>query len=328
MILLRTFERAQEVREDSSSEWLQDASAAVNQPAPGDAALAEAKRQLRERGGELDALIKSREGARALRAALRDAELPDWMSGMRSYGHASEAAVESRLDESVPFLAAACNTSAASFKFRPQQREALRASLSGRHVVCEWPTGHGKTMAIAGPSLAAGGITLVLCPLQAMPTALVASLSNCQAVGGLRIFKLEAHHNDPKKIAAERAQLAELRGHQGAALVVATLHKASGGVPTGQPPCCRRSRISAGRDGSAASASTRSTCWPTTRLTSTGCGSHASVSPVVRPRSLYCLPSPLALFGQRFVRSLAWQTRPLTSCSSVYPAGSTGSFTM
>ena len=229
MILLRTFERAQEVREDSSSEWLQDASAAVNQPAPGDAALAEAKRQLRERGGELDALIKSREGAKALRAALRDAELPDWMSGMRSYGHASEAAVESRLDESVPFLAAACNTSAASFKFRPQQREALRASLSGRHVVCEWPTGHGKTMAIAGPSLAAGGITLVLCPLQAMLTALVASLSNCQAVGGLRIFKLEAHHNDPKKIAAERAQLAELRGHQGAALVVATLHKASGG---------------------------------------------------------------------------------------------------
>ncbi len=52
--------------------------------------------------------------------------------------------------------------------FRPGQREAVQALLSGRDLLCIQPTGHGKSLIYQVSALALGGLTVVISPLLAL----------------------------------------------------------------------------------------------------------------------------------------------------------------
>ncbi|NCG22080.1 MAG: RecQ family ATP-dependent DNA helicase, partial [Rhodobacterales bacterium] len=52
--------------------------------------------------------------------------------------------------------------------FRPGQREAVTALLSGQDLLCIQPTGHGKSLIYQVSALALGGITIVISPLLAL----------------------------------------------------------------------------------------------------------------------------------------------------------------
>ncbi|MGH7997405.1 MAG: DNA helicase RecQ [Opitutaceae bacterium] len=52
--------------------------------------------------------------------------------------------------------------------FRPQQREIIEASLSGRDIFALLPTGGGKSLCFQLPALVRGGLTLVVSPLVAL----------------------------------------------------------------------------------------------------------------------------------------------------------------
>ncbi|MEI6447144.1 MAG: RecQ family ATP-dependent DNA helicase [Actinomycetes bacterium] len=75
--------------------------------------------------------------------------------------------------------------------FRPGQREAVEAALSGRDVLGVMPTGAGKSLCYQLPALAAGGLTLVISPLVALMEDQIRSLERVApgevaAVHGLR----------------------------------------------------------------------------------------------------------------------------------------------
>ena len=52
--------------------------------------------------------------------------------------------------------------------FRPQQREIIETSLSGRDVLALLPTGGGKSLCFQLPALARPGLTVVVSPLIAL----------------------------------------------------------------------------------------------------------------------------------------------------------------
>ncbi len=61
--------------------------------------------------------------------------------------------------------------------FRPGQREAVRALLSGRDVLCVMPTGAGKSLCYQVPALLLPGVTLVVSPLISLMKDQVAALN-------------------------------------------------------------------------------------------------------------------------------------------------------
>ena len=60
--------------------------------------------------------------------------------------------------------------------FRPGQEAAIKALLSGRHVLTVMPTGSGKSLCFQVPALALGGVTVVVSPLVALMQDQVAAL--------------------------------------------------------------------------------------------------------------------------------------------------------
>ena len=53
-------------------------------------------------------------------------------------------------------------------EFRPGQEEIISNALAGRHGLVVMPTGGGKSLCYQLPSLATGGVTLVISPLIAL----------------------------------------------------------------------------------------------------------------------------------------------------------------
>ena len=62
--------------------------------------------------------------------------------------------------------------------FRPLQREAMEATLSGRDCLLVLPTGAGKSIAFQLPAVLQQGVTLVVSPLIALATEQVAELTD------------------------------------------------------------------------------------------------------------------------------------------------------
>src|SRR3569623_3537865 len=60
--------------------------------------------------------------------------------------------------------------------FRPGQKEAIDALLSGGHVLAVMPTGSGKSLCYQIPALVLGGLTIVVSPLVALMQDQVAAL--------------------------------------------------------------------------------------------------------------------------------------------------------
>ncbi len=109
--------------------------------------------------------------------------------------------------------------------FRPHQREAIEAALSGRDVLIILPTGGGKSLCYQLPALARDGVAVVISPLLALmkdqvdacnangiPAAAISSMSdsdtNRQTLADARAGKLKLLYLSPERIALDNAQAA------------------------------------------------------------------------------------------------------------------------